>query len=62
MAASFKTKFVMDRDPLSGVYVFRDDGNSNIVIRQLSLDPTVVQDLGTPNQITITIRPGDRLN
>jgi hypothetical protein len=59
-----KSRSVLDLDPIADndrPPTFRhldDDARSNVV----SIDPDLWEDMGSPDQITVTIEPGDHLN
>lgn len=61
--ALVKTSRVLERRGSynQGSYVARDEDTGQVTT-DVQLDPDTVADLGDPEQITVTIRPGDCLN
>ncbi len=58
-----KTRTVLTRRPgMLFTFVQEPDEDGDIRRHIVTVDPQVLEDMGNPDTITVTIRPGDRLN
>lgn len=68
MTNLLKTKTILKHDTKMGRdwggsrWFISSDEESGVIRRQVYIDGTTYDDLGSPDTITITIEPGDTLN